>query len=135
MMTEIIREFTAIKKKTIEITSEQVLTWTRRAEAQRAHKVLLEVTKENKDFDNMKKELKNQKAKNNTLGKMKAGRREMYIYCKYCGAYMSARCSQPIAGAVQDVGNSSTLSVCAGVRGYRCQRITKDEEQFMNMPR
>ena len=42
-------------KKTSEITSEQVLVWARRAEAQRTQKALIEVTKDNKEFDTIKK--------------------------------------------------------------------------------
>ena len=43
---------------------------------------------------------------------------------------MSPRGPQPIAGAVQDVGNSTTLSRYAGVRAEGCQRMTEDAEQF-----
>ena len=52
MVTEIIREFTAIKK-TNEMTGKQVLTWARQVKAQRAHVALIEATKENKDFSAM----------------------------------------------------------------------------------
>ena len=54
IMTEIIRELTTIEK-TNEITSEQILAWTRRVEAQRAQKVLIAVIKENKEFDATKR--------------------------------------------------------------------------------
>ena len=44
MLTEIIRELATIKY-TKEITNEQVCCWARRDEMQRAHKVILDVTK------------------------------------------------------------------------------------------
>ena len=79
MMTDIIREWTAIKK-TNEVTSEQVLAWTRRMEAQRTQKTLIEATKENKDFNAMKEK----EQKNNALDKTNVDRREMGIKYKYC---------------------------------------------------
>ena len=36
-----------------------------------------------------------------------------------------------MAGAVQDMGNSTALSGCAGVRAGSCQRMTKDADQFI----
>ena len=44
MMTEVIRELTAVKK-TIEITSEHVLVWARRVEVKEHKKLLLEGTR------------------------------------------------------------------------------------------
>ena len=53
MMTKVIRELTAMKT-TSEITSEQVLCWAKRIEAQRVQKAMLETKKESKDFDTVK---------------------------------------------------------------------------------
>ena len=53
MITEIIKELITIEK-TNEITSKQVLGWTRRVEAQRVQKAVPEATKESKDFDAVK---------------------------------------------------------------------------------
>ena len=50
MITEIIRELTVIKR-TNEITIKQVLSWAKTAEAQRAQKVILDVTKQNREFN------------------------------------------------------------------------------------
>ena len=50
MMTEIIREWNAIKK-TNEITSEQVLCQTIIVKEQGPQKVILDATKESKEFD------------------------------------------------------------------------------------
>ena len=55
MMTEIIRELTAIKK-TNEIPTEKILALARRVEEQRAQKALFEATKKNKCFDAKKKQ-------------------------------------------------------------------------------
>ena len=38
---------------------------------------------------------------------------------------MSLRGAKPMAGAVHDMGNSTTLSRYAGARTGRCQRMTK----------
>ena len=69
-------------------------------DAQKAEKALTNTTKENKEFDTRKK----QEQKNNAFSKTKAG---------------------PMAGAVEDVENSITLSGYAGARADRCQRMTK----------
>ena len=53
MITQIIRELTAIKR-TNEITSEQVLFWSRRVQVQRAQKVYMGATKDNKEFNAIK---------------------------------------------------------------------------------
>ena len=53
MMAEIIRELIAIQK-TNEITSEQVLVWLKRVQAQRAQKALTETIKERKEVDDVK---------------------------------------------------------------------------------
>ena len=53
MITEIIQVLTAVKK-TKEITKEKVLAWARRADMQRTQKALMEVTKDNKDFNTIK---------------------------------------------------------------------------------
>ena len=47
-MMEIIRQLTALKE-TNEVTSEQVLCWAKRVEAQRVQKVLLEAIEEIKE--------------------------------------------------------------------------------------
>ena len=52
MMTEIIRELTALKK-TSRITREQVLCQTRRVEVQRVQKAIFDMTKERSEFDDM----------------------------------------------------------------------------------
>ena len=44
---------------------------------------------------------------------------------------MSPRSTQPMAKAVQDVGNSTTLSRYAAARADKCQTMTKDAEHFM----
>ena len=53
-MTEIIRDLTVVQE-IIEITSEQILWWARRVNAQRANIALTEATKDIKEFDAMKK--------------------------------------------------------------------------------
>ena len=58
MMTEIIRELTAIKK-TNKVTSEQVLASARRVETQRVQKALIRTTKESKYFSATKKQEQN----------------------------------------------------------------------------
>ena len=52
MMTEIIREYTAVKE-TKKLRSEQVLFLAKRVEVQRALKTLIEGTKETKDPRNL----------------------------------------------------------------------------------
>ena len=42
-------------KKANEVTSEQILAWARRVEAQRAQKAITEATKEIKEFDSQEK--------------------------------------------------------------------------------
>ena len=82
MMTGIISELTTVKKIS-EITSKQVSTWTRRVEAERAQKPLTEAIKDDKEFDNRKK----QSQKNNTPDRNKIKQREIHINCKYSGKY------------------------------------------------
>ena len=65
---------------TNKITSKQVLGWARTVKSQKVQKALIKATKQNKDFDIMKK----QEQKNNTFYVTKADRREMCIKCKYC---------------------------------------------------
>ena len=60
-MIEIMKELTIVKK-TVEITSKQVLAWASRVKAQEAQKALTEATKDNKEFDTMI----NHAQKNNT---------------------------------------------------------------------
>ena len=79
----------------------------------------------NKDFDAMKK----QEQKNNTFDKMKAGS-EIYIDHKYWGTHIIPRGVQSVAEAAQDAKNLTTLSRYTGARVDRCQRMTKDTEQF-----
>ena len=54
MMTEIIKELATVKK-TNEVTSEQVYSWTKGVEVQRAHKVTLDTNKESMAFGMIKK--------------------------------------------------------------------------------
>ena len=77
MMTKVIRELIAIKRK-IEVTSEQVLAWSRRVEAQwsKNHK---QATKEGKEFNTMK----NKREKNNAFNGAMAARKETHSKCKY----------------------------------------------------
>ena len=56
-MTKIVKR-TNCNKKINEKTSEQVLSWTKRVEAQRAQKAILDATKEKKGFDIRKKQTK-----------------------------------------------------------------------------
>ena len=56
---------------------------------------------------------------------------EKYIFTlNSVEAHISPRGLYPMVGTVQDVGNSTTLGGCAGAREGRCQRMTKDAEQF-----
>ena len=126
MMTEIIKESNKRIKKANEITSEQVLAWARRVEAQRIQEALTDTTKENKGFNAMK----NQEQKNNTLKRARIGRRGSLIVESSVEAFISPRGAQPMAGADQDVGNSTTLNGCTGTRVCRFQRMTKDTKQF-----
>ena len=57
MMTEIIKELTAIKR-TNEITSDHVLNWAERENVQRVQKAILDTTKESLEFDMIRKSKK-----------------------------------------------------------------------------
>ena len=75
--------------KTSEITSEQVLAYARRVEAQRAQKRLMGATKYNKAFDAMTRH----KKRNNTFDRANSTWRETLISCKYWGnSHMPRRC-------------------------------------------
>ena len=67
-------------EKTNEVTSKQALALARRAEAQRALKVLIQATKESNNFNAVKKQVQ----KNNSIDKTKADKTEMCNNCKYC---------------------------------------------------
>ena len=54
MMTIIIWKLTAANK-TSEIASEQLLAWTRKMKVQTTEKAIMELTKENKEFDSTKR--------------------------------------------------------------------------------
>ena len=58
IITEIIKELTTIKK-TNEITGDQMLSWTKRVEAQTAQKAILYITKESRESDIIKKAKEN----------------------------------------------------------------------------
>ena len=64
MMTKVIRELIIIKKN--EITSEQMLTWAKKAEVQRAQKAVSDTSEESKAFDRVKKTDKNENGKDST---------------------------------------------------------------------
>ena len=81
MMTKIIRELAAIKKRN-EIACDQVIiAWTKKAKVKRAQKVLTEGTKVNKEFHTVNRH----EQKNNALNKAVTCRWEAYINCNYCG--------------------------------------------------
>ena len=50
MLTEIIKELTK-PKESADITSEQVLGWAKRVEAQRAHSAIMDSLTQTKEFD------------------------------------------------------------------------------------
>ena len=61
MTAEIIKKPSSNKRKLGDITSEQVFSWVKRVEVQRAEKVMLQSIQENKDFGmirNMKSQMK-----------------------------------------------------------------------------
>ena len=80
MTAEIIGELNAVQK-TSEITNEQVLAWTKRAEVLIALNVIMGPAKHNKDFDAMQWH----KQKRKTPFRAKSTRRETLINYKYCG--------------------------------------------------
>ena len=104
----------------------EVLALTRRVEAQRALKALIEATKDNQNFDAVKKQNQN----NKKIDKTNKAEEKSALTLNIVDIYMNLRGTQPMAGAVQDTGNSTTLNGYAGARMGRCQRMMKGGEQF-----
>ena len=83
-----------------------------------AKKALMKATKENKDFEAMKKE-----QNNNTFDNTRAGSRETSPP-NTTEAHMSPGGPRPVAGAVQDAGNTTTFeSLC------RSRQLPKDDKR------
>ena len=87
IMIKIIRALAAIKMPD-EITSQQVLCWARRVEAQRAHKAILDVTKETKEFDTV-----NNHKQNNVINSINMTQSN----CRYCSNSLEP-CTCPAYG-------------------------------------
>ena len=96
-------------EKTNNLTSRQALSWARSMEGQRSQKVILHATKENNEFNAIKKADQNNKYHHIT----KKYRIRPQWNCKYCGSICKhGRC--PLFGRVpQDVAVQTTLKMFA----------------------
>ena len=103
-MTEIIIELTMFKM-TNKIINGRVLWWVKRVEAQRAHRAVIEATKESKEFDTLKKS--NQQS--NSMGST-----DTETYCQTTantmGLYTDQTDTQHMARVLQDMAALIALS-------------------------
>ena len=86
MMTEIMRELSGTKE-TNKASNEQVLCWAKRLEVKTVQKVLFEASKETKEFDAVKKVVKQSLNKQN----IKRNQGISWHTCKYCGTLHKPR--------------------------------------------
>ena len=92
IMTKIICELSMIKRAN-EITTEPVLCWARRVDALRAQKAILEVSKESRRFDAVKRTDQQCISQNNT----KRNNKVLQKNHRYCGTIHTA-CRCPVYG-------------------------------------